>query len=120
MGTKNRPGKFDCYVNADPDEPMFILLGRDPMAGALVREWARMREARHEDSLKIAEAHACADAMDHWAETRGRTPIKFPIRCQGCGQPATHYTIDGINSKTICAKFPACMQPEPVASDSGG
>lgn len=29
MGTKNNPGEFDCYANAAPDEPMFILLGRD-------------------------------------------------------------------------------------------
>ena len=21
MGTKNNPGKFDCYANADSDEP---------------------------------------------------------------------------------------------------
>jgi hypothetical protein len=29
MGTKNQPGKFDtCYANADPDEPMFVLLGK--------------------------------------------------------------------------------------------
>ena len=32
MATKNNPGKFDCYTNAEPDEPMFILLGRDPVA----------------------------------------------------------------------------------------
>ncbi|HAW11807.1 MAG TPA: aspartate decarboxylase, partial [Chloroflexi bacterium] len=30
MGTKNNPGKFDCYDDAHPDEPMFVLLGRDP------------------------------------------------------------------------------------------
>ena len=26
MGTKNNPGKFDCYANAKPDEPLFVLL----------------------------------------------------------------------------------------------
>jgi hypothetical protein len=44
MGTKNNPGKFDCYDDAHPDEPMFVLLGRDPAAGSLVRLWARRRE----------------------------------------------------------------------------
>lgn len=29
MGTKNNPGAFDCYANAEPDEPMFVLLARD-------------------------------------------------------------------------------------------
>jgi hypothetical protein len=44
MGSKNNPSSFDCYAAAKPDEPMFVLLGRDPMAGALVRLWALMRE----------------------------------------------------------------------------
>lgn len=30
MGTKSNPTQFDCYANALPDEPMFILLARDP------------------------------------------------------------------------------------------
>lgn len=37
MGTKNRPGTFDCYAAAGPDEPLFVLLGRDPVAPLLVR-----------------------------------------------------------------------------------
>lgn len=38
MGTKNRSGDFDCYANAEPDEPMFILLGRSAKSPLLV-EW---------------------------------------------------------------------------------
>jgi hypothetical protein len=75
MGTKNKPGKFDCYANAEPDEPMFILLGRDPMAGALVRMWAEMRANTGENSAKVKEALDCADALDAWAESKGKTPI---------------------------------------------
>ena len=26
MGTKNNPGKWDCYANAEPDEPMIKLV----------------------------------------------------------------------------------------------
>lgn len=86
MGTKNNPGKFDCYAKADPDEPMFILLGRDPLAPSLVLMWAcfangdvvgALAEFNHvaqeilpqfedkptsEDKLK--EAVACAEAME--------------------------------------------------------
>lgn len=65
MGTKNNPGKYDCYEKADPDEPMFVLLGRDPNAPILVRMWAQMREDR-EGRDKIQEALACADAMEEW------------------------------------------------------
>lgn len=67
MGTKNNPGQFDCYVNAEPDEPMFILLGRDKNAPSLVDLWANQREIDGEDPPKVAEARACADAMRHWA-----------------------------------------------------
>jgi hypothetical protein len=89
MGTKNRPGKFDCYNNANPDEPMFILLGRDPMAGALVREWAEWRKQMGEPVEKIAEALACADAMDAWASSLGKEPLAI-TPMQKCGNGATN------------------------------
>jgi hypothetical protein len=78
MGTKNNPGKFDCYANAHPDEPMFVLLGRDPMAGYLVRQWARHREAHGEEAAKVQEARTCADAIDVWALDHGKSPHSDP------------------------------------------
>lgn len=72
MGTKNNPGKFDCYQNAEPDEPMFVLLGRDPSASHLVRLWAYIRNEESEDENKLKEALGCADAMEQWAETFGK------------------------------------------------
>lgn len=63
MGTKKKPGKYDCYANAEPDEPMFVLLGRDPQAPALVEHWAAVREANGEDESKVNEARDCAQAM---------------------------------------------------------
>lgn len=77
MGTKNQPGDFDCYANAEPDEPMFVLLGRDPLAGALVRLWAETRRGMGEDPKKVAEALKCADALDAWAKARDKTPRKL-------------------------------------------
>ena len=90
MGTKNNPGKFDCYENAEPDEPVFILLGRDPLAAPLVRLWAMMREEcgppreRPEnpdvvaawEKEKVAEAQQCADTMEKYArEKRGDSKV---------------------------------------------
>jgi hypothetical protein len=80
MGTKKHPGRFDCHANAKPDEPMFVLLGRDPMAGALVRVWADMREARGEDPEKVAEARATADTLDTWAKRLDKAPIQLGER----------------------------------------
>lgn len=66
MGTKKNPAKYDCYANADPNEPMFILLGRDFGAPALVEQWALQREVGGEDPAIVAEARACAAAMKAW------------------------------------------------------
>jgi hypothetical protein len=77
MATKNHPGTFDCYDKAHPDEPMFILLGRDPMAGALVREWVHWRAATGEQPAKLAEALRCAIDLDAWAASLGKTARPF-------------------------------------------
>ncbi len=66
MGTKNNPGKFDCYANAEPDEPMFVLLGRDKHAPLLVRLWTMLRDQEGESIEKLTEALTCADAMQLW------------------------------------------------------
>lgn len=77
MGTKNNPGAFDCYGNAEPDEPMFILLGRDPHGHSAVRKWADDREAMIRAGLKpiddmrmVWEARECADAMEAYCIAR--------------------------------------------------
>ena len=85
MGTKSNPGAFDCYANADDDEPMFVLLARDPGAPEAVRHWAGNYDLRKqiENSVgqgpeplnarqkrKLVEALACADAMEAWRKDR--------------------------------------------------
>lgn len=79
MGTKKNPAPFDCYAAAHPDEPMFILLGRDPMAGLLVNIWARLRQMHGEDPAKVAEALECATAMDAWAVELGKQPMALAV-----------------------------------------
>lgn len=73
MGTKNNPGAFDCYTNAEPDEPMFVLLGRDKHAPALVWLWAILRELDQEDPAKVHEARQCVADMIDYAHSRGRS-----------------------------------------------
>lgn len=77
MSTKLNPGTFDCYANALPDEPMFVLLARDPVASSVVLEWidwrnsivAQSKEPTDREAAKWAEADACITAMRAW-----RTP----------------------------------------------
>jgi len=73
MGTKNDPGAYDCYAHALPDEPMFILLARDPEAAAITRLWAGMRARRikagerpESDEAMVDEAMECAANMEAW------------------------------------------------------
>lgn len=89
MATKANPGQFDCYANAAPDEPLFVLRAKDPVAPALVRAWAYLRagnplgafvamENAHAafeksgrellplESDKSIEAQHCANAMEEW------------------------------------------------------
>ena len=67
MGTKDKPGDFDCYENAEDDEPMFILLARDSLAPVLVRMWADLRASLDIGNPdKPNEARECAAAMERW------------------------------------------------------
>jgi hypothetical protein len=75
MGTKNNPGAFDCYANAAPDEPMFILLARDKHAPTLVWLWALMREIEQEDPANVAEARDAVEDMLQWQMANGRKTI---------------------------------------------
>lgn len=75
MGTKNNPGQFDCYANAEPDEPMFVLLARDRHAPTLVWLWAALRELDQEKPEKVAEARACCLNMIRWATEHDRKVV---------------------------------------------
>lgn len=77
MATKNNPGAYDCYANAEPDEPMFTLLGRDKHAPTLVWLWATLRELDQEDPAKVLEARTCAFEMMKWAHDHERPVVGF-------------------------------------------
>lgn len=69
MGTKNDPAPFDCYANAEDDEPMFVLLARDRTAPDVLFAWIahRVREGLNEpNDPQIVEAAQCAHAMRRW------------------------------------------------------
>lgn len=76
MGTKNNPSRFDCYANADPDEPMFVLLGRDRFAASLVDLWSNARSVDGEDVVKISEALECAESMRQWLANLGDESVE--------------------------------------------
>lgn len=77
MGTKANPSKFDCYANAAPDEPMFVLLGRDVHAAALVEEWANARVGSGVELDKVREARQVALDMRAYCEGLGKQPKRL-------------------------------------------
>lgn len=89
MGTKANPAAYDCYQNAAPDEPMFVLLARDPHAALLTQMWAMLREQMIDDGQKpasdlpqVADARQCAYEMQRWRRERkvGRLSNGYLIR----------------------------------------
>lgn len=85
MSTKNNPGPVDCYAAAEPDEPMFILLARDPRAAVLVNLWATMRSLAGDDTTgKAVTAFALADDMVAWLkQNRQADPAGMSTAAQG-------------------------------------
>lgn len=80
MGTKNNPGRYDCYANAEPDEPIFVLRGSDTTASVVVHFWRLLKEEMKEQGAsnisaeKLEEARACALAMAQCAKEKGKDP----------------------------------------------
>lgn len=78
MGTRNRPGAFDCAAIALDDEETFVLLARSPESPDAVTAWASHRkfllDAAREagspvsqaDYDQVAEAFECANRMRVW------------------------------------------------------
>lgn len=68
-----------CLNHSQPDEPIFVLCARDPVASRIVRGWAeRYKEMKLAQGVmtmrqvaKYNEAHALADEMDAWALDHG-------------------------------------------------
>lgn len=78
MSTKNNPSRYDAMAAAEPDEPYFVLLGRDRGAAKLVREWAVNASNNGTSGDKIMEALDCAAAMERFAmeyHSRPRPPV---------------------------------------------
>lgn len=65
MGTKNNPGQYDAYAHAEPDEPIFVLIGRDPFASIVIRLWIVLgEEFGTVSSEKLQSARDVANAME--------------------------------------------------------
>lgn len=74
---KSSPGVYDCHSKANEDEPMFVLLGRDPTAAIIVRIWTKLRcrimkNITTEELDQLQDAIECADEMEKYAIKEGK------------------------------------------------
>lgn len=117
MNTKSSPSAHDCYAKLKPDEPYFVLMGRDPNAAETVRFWAERRKIAIEDGLstdkmeKVDEAYACADAMTLY-RTRRSGDVYRQLAAEVSDAPARAHSLHGtLNDKVghllsiSCANF---------------
>lgn len=77
ISTKEHPSPYDGLEKAQPDEPLFTLLARDPDAAPLVLEWAERRRSRarwiDDPADRRAELQQCNEAEEvAWAMQRWR------------------------------------------------
>lgn len=94
MPTKQNPGLFDCYKAALPDEPIFVILGRDPAGPATLDFWASQRiklgkTVGDDDKNRIKAAIDEAKEMQDWrtrmldASVEGTPPWRLPVHFIG-------------------------------------
>jgi len=75
-----------CLNKALPEEPIFVLLGRDVAAPYAIRMWAAERWIKGKNisaDRQINEALELANAMEEWQKGRS-------VLCPTCGQPGCH------------------------------
>jgi hypothetical protein len=72
MWSKSKPGPFDRYAEAAPEEPVFVLLGRDPVSTFLVSLWIGVHGVMGGNSpAEALDAAQCSLALEQWARAHG-------------------------------------------------
>ncbi len=70
MATKNQIIETLVTKVHDPEEPLFLLRGRDPFAPEVVRQWAEIADLNNVNTIKVEEAKDCATRMQEYEPKR--------------------------------------------------
>jgi hypothetical protein len=72
MWSKNTPGPFDRYAEAESEEPLFVLRGSDPVAFLLASLWVGAHDVMGDNAPAAAvDAAQCSLALEQWARSHG-------------------------------------------------
>jgi hypothetical protein len=103
MGSREKPGEYDAA--AEPDEPTFTLVARDPHAPEAVEIWALLRVTAiatgaypESDLPKVVEALHCADMMRAWRCAKHGGEMAQPSEAYYCVLTALR-CLSGTNSR---------------------
>ena len=84
INTLETPGEFDALSSLRPDEPYFLLIGRDRLAPGLVLQWADARrklaieeggDGLEHDLRKCTEAEVIAWGMQEYKKGAAAAPV---------------------------------------------
>jgi len=99
-------GNHDCLAKRRPDEPMFILLGRDPDAWQIVRAWANRRLAAGGDPEHCMMGLRTANAMRDYAADPANRPASAP---PADAYPRLSASVNGAGEREACAVIRAAL-----------
>lgn len=111
--TKNNPGPFNCYEKAEPNEPMFVLLGRDISALPTIYSWIgfRIMKGQSLSDPQIQEAITAAKDCHEWAKKLGKVMPKEL-------EDAMNYTMLMLQNAVSESAIASALDEQPLPPDS--
>lgn len=115
MGTKLKPGEFDCYEKAEPNEEIFTLRAKDSDAPIIVKMWAQFRLHQinvglrpESERMQVREAIACATRMEIWHREYTQREKHLALEYDDRGVPTTgpHSSTEAGNTNTFGVSKP--------------
>lgn len=83
MATKAQPGQFDCHAKAAPDEPIFTLRAKDPVAPFLVEIWVASRMGQMDVIMETVARMSNDPGVISRVSTDGYEKLTEATKCAG-------------------------------------
>jgi hypothetical protein len=94
--TRRRKVEYDCLAKLEPDEPCFVLIGRDRASAAVIKIWATLWLQEiglglrpEEDRAQVSQALKIARDMEIWERDRRQKREHDDLAFDDRGIPTT-------------------------------
>ena len=103
MGTKNKPGQFDCWNKLWPDEPYFLIMGRDIALPDTVEFWRNIRRNFNDSGTQPIERDVLREAEQVIVDAKAfRADVYLPWKVK---IEATQASLNAIDKNTALSNF---------------